>query len=166
MKENKNIPFRNYIILSVVLIFSIIVVIYFYMWYDEFKVKKINTPVMDQYLSVINYNELDTYLVENKNVVIYTSVLSDEKTRNFEKKFKRVVNQYFFNSNMLYLDLTDEYSDNKLFNNIKNKYHLSDMPCIVIFENGIVSDVYNISYYNYDIELLVSYLRIKGVIYD
>lgn len=167
MKENRNITFRNYIILSVVLIISIIVVIYFYMWYGELKINNIYTPVMNHHLSVINHNEIDTYLIENKNVIIYVSILDDENTRNFEKKFKRVINKYSLNSSILYMNLTDEYyNNNKLFNSIKEKYQLVDMPCIITFEDGKVSDIYSIKRYNYDIELLVSYLRIKGVIYD
>lgn len=166
MKEEKNIPFRNYIILAGVLILSIIVVIYFYMWYDEFQVNKINTPVMNQYLSVINYNELGDYLVENKDVVIYISFLQDDATRKFEKNFKKIVDVYSLNNSILYLDLTEQYNDSNLFNDIKNKYTLSDMPCIVIFKDGIVDDVYSIEDKDYDIDLLVSYLKIKGVIYD
>ena len=51
MKEEKNIPFRNYIILSIILILSIVLVIYFYMWYSTFENNKLNTPIMDKYLS-------------------------------------------------------------------------------------------------------------------
>lgn len=166
MKENRNIPLKNYIILSIILIVSVILVIYFYMWYGELETNRLNTPVIDQYISLINYNEIDTYIVENKKAFIYVSVLNNEKTRNFEKKFIKIINKYSLNNRILYLNLTDQYKNNVLFNNIVNKYNLSDLPCIVIFENGIVKDVYNIKNYNYDIELLVSYLKIKGVIYD
>ena len=135
------------------------------MWYGELKLNKINTPIMDKYLSVINYNELDNYLVENKNVNVYISVLGDEVT-NFEKKFIKIINKYSLNNNILYLDLTEEYKTSKLFNSIKNKYDLDNLPCIVIFKNGLIDDVYSIDKYDYDLNLLVSYLRIKGVIYD
>lgn len=165
MKEKKDIPFKNYIILSCILIISIISIIYFYMWYGEFKINKINTLVMDEYLNIINYNELETYLVENKNAVIYVSTLGN-KERIFEKKFGVVINRYSLNSRILYLDLTEEYKNNKLFTDIKNKYKLQKTPCIVIFKNGLVDDVYSIYEHDYDLELLTSYLRIKGVIYD
>lgn len=163
MKENKNIPYKNYIILSIILIVSIFVVIYFYKWYDELKRNNINTPVMNEYLSTINYNEIDTYLVENQDVIIYASSLDDKNTRRFEKKLKKIVKKYTFNNTILYLDLTD---NNKSINNIIQKYHITSTPCIIIFESGEIKDIYNIKDYNYDVELLVSYLRIKGVIYD
>jgi len=166
MKEEKNIPFKNYVILAVMLLLSIVGVIYFYMWYSEFENSKINTPVMDKYLSLINYNELDDYLIENKNFIVYISELNDEKTRMFEKKFKNIIDDYSFNDIMLYLNLTEEKKNNSLYNDIKMKYKFESLPCLVIFKDGDVYDVYNIAYNDYDIELFVSYLKIEGVIDD
>lgn len=166
MREEKKIPFRNYVILAVVLILSITIVVYFYMWYGELESKKINTPVMDQYLSIINYNELDTYLIENKDVIVYVSILHDEKTRSFERNFARIIDKHSLNNNILYLDLTEQYKNKDVFNTIENKYNLLDMPCILVFKDGKVQDVYSIEDRNYDTNLLVSYLRIKGVIND
>lgn len=166
MKEEKNIPFKNYVILAIALILSIVLVIYFYMWYGELESNKINTPIIDQYLSVINYNELDAYLVENKNVVIYVSVLQNEDTRRFEKKFIKIIDEYSLNNSILYLDLTEQYNDKELFSYIENKYNLLDMPCIIIFNNGKVYDVFSIEDRNYDVNLLVSYLKIKEIIND
>lgn len=162
MKETKNIPFKNYIILSVVLILSVVGVVYFYMWYDELKTNSINTPIMNNYLSVINYNEIDTYLIENKNVIVYASSLNDENTRKFEKKFKKIIRKYGLKNEILYLDLTN----NKSLNNIIQNFKLTSMPCIIVFEDGIVSDVYSIKDFNYDIDLTVDYLKVIGVIYD
>ena len=136
------------------------------MWYGELYTKKMNTPIMDEYLNIINYNELDTYLVENNSIIIYASVLQDDKIRSFEKKFIKVVEEYSLNNKILYLDLTEQYKNKKLYDSIANKYNLLDMPCIIIFNDGIVRDVYSIEDRNYDINLLVSYLKIKGVIYD
>jgi hypothetical protein len=166
MKEERNIPLKNYIILSIILLISIIVVIYFYMWYGEFYSNKNNTPIMNNYFNVINYNELDTYLVENNYVVIYASVLQDEKIRSFEKKFRKIVEEYSLNNRIIYLDLTEQYNDKKLYESILNKYNFLNMPCIIIFKDGIINDIYSISDRNYDINLLLNYLRIKGVIYD
>lgn len=166
MKEEKNIPFKNYIVLSIILLLTIIVVIYFYMWYGEFKMNKMNDPIMDEYLTVINYNELENYLIENNNVIIYASSLNDEKTRKFEKKLKTVINDYSFNNDILYLDLTEIKKDEKLYNAFKEDYNLSNLPCILFFYQEQVYDVYDINENDYDIELLVSYLKIRGVIDD
>ena len=163
MREEKQIPFKNYIILMVILILSIITIIYFYMWYGEIKENRIGTPIMNEYLNVINYNELDNYLIENKDVIIYVSVLNDD-TRKFEKKFKNIINSYSLNNSMLYLNLTDE--SNKNVNVFMEKYDILSLPCIIIFRNGKVYRIYEIANKKYDVELLISYFRIEGIIND
>lgn len=166
MREERKIPFKNYFALAIVLILSIVLIIYFYMWYSEFEFNKINTPILDDYLSVINYNELEDYLIENKDVILYVSVLDNGSARQFENKFKNIIKQYTLNNNILYLDLTSEVKDDSLYKSIVNKYGLTNLPCILFFRDGSVYDAYSIKDNEYDMELLVSYLRIRGVIDD
>lgn len=165
MKE-KEIPFKNYILLSIILIISIVLVIYFYMWYGTYEDNKIYTPIMDEYFTVINYNELEDYLVENKDAIIYVSILGDEEIRTFEKKFKKLFIENSVYNNILYLDLTSEYKDTIIFNNIKAKYGLRGLPCIIIFRNGVIYDIYDIKDINYDINNIINFLDNVGVIHD
>ena len=164
--SEKSVPFKNYVILASILILSIVLVIYFYMWYGTYEESKLNTPIMDKYLSVINYNELDDYLIENKDAIVYISVLNDEDIRAFEKKFKNVIDYNSLNNSILYLDLSSEIKDDKLFSSIKVNYGLKDLPCIVIFRNGIVYDVYSIKDNDYNIDNLTNYFIDEGVIND
>ena len=91
MKKEKEIPFKNYIILAVILIFTILLVVYLFNWQSIYQKNKLQEPILDKYLMVINYNELDDYLVENKEAIVYVSVLNDEKIRMFENKFKNLI---------------------------------------------------------------------------
>lgn len=160
MKE-KNIPFKNYLILAGILILSIILVIYFYMWYGTYAENKLNTAIMDKYLSIINYNELDDYLTENKDAIIYLSVLNDEEIRVFEKKFISVINFYSLNSSILYLNLSSEN-----ISDIKMRYGVRNLPCIIISRNGNIYDIYDIKENDYNIDKLTSYLKEEGIIDD
>ena len=91
MKKEKEISFKNYIILAVILIFTILLVVYLFNWQSIYQKNKLQEPILDKYLMVINYNELDDYLVENKEAIVYVSVLNDEKIRMFENKFKNLI---------------------------------------------------------------------------
>lgn len=164
--NEKNIPLKNYIFLAVILILSVVLVVYFYMWYDEYENNRINTSILDEYLTVINYNELDDYLVENKDAIIYVSKLGDNDIRIFEKKLKKVVNSYSLNNMILYLDLTSEVSNSKTYDNIKAKYGISSLPCIIIYRNGSVYDIYNIRDNDFHINKLIRYLDNEDVIDD
>ena len=84
-KEKRVIPFKNYIILLVIIVVSLLLVRYFYMWFDAYNDTKLNMPILDKYMEVINYNELDNYLIENPNTIIYVSVLENSEIRDFEK---------------------------------------------------------------------------------
>lgn len=171
MKKEKNIPLKNYIILAVVLILSIILVIYFYMWYNAYEESKLNTMIMDKYLQVINYNELNNYLVENKDAVIYSSVLEDQKIRHFEKKFKNIIIKNSLNNDILYLDLTEELKDKNITKDIKETYNINNQdiantPSIMIFKDGNLYSIYNIKDNNYNINNLVDYLEEEDIIND
>lgn len=171
MKKEKNIPLKNYIILAVVLILSIILVIYFYMWYNAYEESKLNTMIMDKYLQVINYNELNNYLVENKDAVIYSSVLEDQKIRHFEKKFKNIIIKNSLNNDILYLDLTEELKDKNITKDIKETYNINNQdiantPSIMIFKDGNLYSIYNIKDNNYNINNLVDYLEKEDIIND
>ena len=168
MKKEKEIPLKNYILLSIVLILTIVVVIYFFLWKNTYEKSKLQTPIIDDYLLVINYNELNNYLVENKDAIIYVSKLNDESIRLFENKFKNIINKNNLNNKILYLDLTEELKENNIVKEINKKYgkEMTEVPTIVIIKDGKISSSYNIKENKYNIKLLEKYLEKEDVIND
>ena len=168
MKKEKEIPLKNYILLSIVLILTIVVVIYFFLWKNTYEKSKLQTPILDDYLLVINYNELNNYLVENKDAIIYVSKLNDESIRLFENKFKNIINKNNLNNKILYLNLTEELKENNIVKEINKKYgkEMTEVPTIVIIKDGKISSSYNIKENKYNIKLLEKYLEKEDVIND
>lgn len=168
MKKEKEISLKNYILLSIVLILTIVVVIYFFLWKNTYEKSKLQTPILDDYLLVINYNELNNYLVENKDAIIYVSKLNDESIRLFENKFKNIINKNNLNNKILYLDLTEELKENNIVKEINKKYgkEMTEVPTIVIIKDGKISSSYNIKENKYNIKLLEKYLEKEDVIND
>ena len=168
MKKEKEIPLKNYILLSIVLILTIVVVIYFFLWKNTYEKSKLQTPILDDYLLVINYNELNNYLVENKDAIIYISKLNNENIRLFENKFKNIINKNNLNNKILYLDLTEELKETNIVKKINKKYgkEMTEVPTIVIIKDGKISSSYNIKENKYNIKLLEKYLEKEDVIND
>lgn len=162
MKKEKEIPFKNYIILAVILIFTILLVVYLFNWQSIYQKNKLQEPILDKYLMVINYNELDDYLVENKEAIVYVSVLNDEKIRMFENKFKNLIIKNDLNNKVLYLNLTNESVE------INKKYlsNLSEVPTLIIFDEGKVVESYSIKDNNYDIKAFERFLEKEEIIND
>ena len=47
MKKEKEIPFKNYIILAVILIFTILLVVYLFNWKSVYQKNKLQEPILD-----------------------------------------------------------------------------------------------------------------------
>ena len=156
--KKKEIPSKNYIYLSLILLGSILFLIYLYNWYETYNENKLNISIMNKYLTVINYNELDDYIIENKDAIIYVSVLGNKSINKFEEKFKNSIIDNNLKNDILYLDLTYENQDiatKKL--QIDKNY-----PYLVIYTNGIITDTYNIAKTNYNLSKIIKYLNRIG----
>ena len=157
-EQMKEIPLKNYVYLSIILIASIFMIFYLYRWYETYRESKLNVSIMTDYLTVINYNELEDYIIENKNAVIYVSVLGNEDINKFENSFKNTIVDNNLKKSMLYLDVTNED-----INTVKEKLKIdSNLPCIVVYTNGEITDTYSIVENNYNSKKIVTYLNRIG----
>lgn len=164
----KEIPFKNYIILSILLIITIMLVIYLFNLQKIYNQNKLQEPILDKYLMIINYNELDDYLTENKDAIVYVSILKDEKVRIFENKFKNVIVNNSLNNKILYLNLTNEINSKEKKQLLKAKYgeDIINVPSILIFKEKEIDSSFNIKENSYNIKLLEKYLKEEVIIDD
>ena len=156
----REVPRKNYIYLFLILLGSLLLLLYIYTWYDAYNENRLNTSIMDKYLTVINYNELDNYIIENKDAVIYVSILGNEDISKFEKKFKNLVSEHNLKNDILYLDISNDnisIATNKL--NIDEEF-----PYLVVYTNGVITDTYSINDNNYSNAKIEKYLNRIGVI--
>lgn len=157
----REIPKKNYFILFIVIVFSLLIAFYFRNWYKAYEDSYLSKSIVGNYLFQINYKELDNYLVENQSAIIYVSKVGNEKIRNFEKKFINAINQNDLKNKILYLDLSNYKGDTN------DKYTINDMnitsvPNISVFKNGKLDDIYVIDVDGYNMEKIISYLILKG----
>lgn len=165
MKKNngREIPLKNYIILGLVVLLTLGLVYYFYLWYITYEESKLNETIMDRYLEVINYNELNDYIVENRNAMIYTSVLEDNDIRKFEIKFKNIVVKNALKDKILYMDMTDIFEDKIKYTELRNSYqinnyNITNVPCILVFKDAKLVDIYSIKDNDYNTDNVLNYI--------
>ena len=165
MKKNngREIPLKNYIILGLVILLTLGLVYYFYLWYITYEESKLNETIMDRYLEVINYNELNDYIVENRNAMIYTSVLEDNNIRKFEIKFKNIVVKNALKDKILYMDMTDIFKDKIKYTELRNSYqvnnyNITNVPCILVFKDAKLADIYSIKDNDYNTDNVLNYI--------
>lgn len=154
----REVPLKNYIYLFLILLGSILLLFYIYRWYDTYNQNKLNTSIMNEYLTVINYNELDNYIIENKDAIIYVSVLGNEDINRFERKFKNIITENHLKNSILYLDITNENKEK-----IIKKLQIEEkFPYLVVYTNGQITDTYSIRNANYSNKKTLKYLNRIG----
>ena len=154
----RSIPTKNYVYLFLILLGSVLLLIYIYTWYETYNQNKLNTGIMNNYLTVINYNELEDYIIENKDAIIYVSILGDKEIYSFEEKFKNNIMDNNLKNSILYLNLTNEN-----INSATKKLQIeSDFPYLVVYTNGKITDTYNIKKNKFKTKKIIKYLHRIG----
>lgn len=156
----REVPKKNYLYLFLILLGSILFIIYLYTWYEAYNESKMNTTIMDKYLTVINYNELDNYIIENKDAVIYVSILGNEDINKFERKFKNLISENNLRNEILYLNISNENID-KATKKLKID---QNFPYLVVYTNGVITDTYSIKEAKYSNSKIEKYLNRIGVV--
>ena len=158
--KKKEIPIKNYIYLFIILLGTVLFILYIYTGYETYNENKLKVSIMNNYLTVINYNELDDYIIENKDAILYVSVLGNKEINKFEEKFKNNIVDNNLRNDILYLDLTNED-----LNEAMKKLNIEDnFPYLVVYTNGKITDTYNIAKTQYNPNKTIKYLNRIGAV--
>lgn len=146
VKKNSRGGFKNYFILSLIVLCTIFIVWYVCRWYQVYSDYEMQTPVIRDTLSYeISYPEFDHYIMENPNCVIYMCTASDLNCRSFEKDFKKYVVKNNLQNDIIYLNLSDADKDgfvDKFNNSYKYKIKLTNnYPALVEFTEGNITGI-------------------------
>lgn len=137
----KKIPKKNYYILALLMIATIVFTIFIFNVYRDNK----TISEFYNYSNKITSKEFDEYLTENPDVIIYISDKYDLTHEEFEKDFQRKITKLNLKNNLIYLDKS---SLNKNFlKKLKQEYELDinkkKMPVIiVVLDKKIINVVY------------------------
>ena len=143
-KELRKVPTKNYIILLLLFVATFALVYYFYRWYVVYSDYQNDIPVIRDSLPELTEEEVIHYIQENQTTVVYMCTASDNNCRSFEKNFKKLIEKDSLKEYIVYLNLTNtnlaEFTNN--FNNrYQYKEELSNYPSLVVFEDGVISDI-------------------------
>lgn len=156
----REIPLKNYIYLVLIVFLTLGILYYLYLWSIEYRKEVTSDSVISSSLQLINYNEVEDYIVENDNVCLYISNKNIE-LKDFEKSLKHLIEKYNLERKILYLDITNNISNDKY--NIGDTY-LTGVPKFIYFIDGKLVSSYDVDYNNYKIANIENYLRSIGVI--
>ncbi len=136
---------KNYVILCFIVLLFVGLVLYLCKWYKVYDEYQKDIPVIRDSLQEIVNDDLEHYILDNPSSLIYICTANDENCRNFEKKFKQLIEKKEFGNEIVYLNVTglDQDSFVKSFNEkyAKKKKLTTNYPAIVLFDEGKVTSV-------------------------
>lgn len=152
INKKKDIPKKNYFILGIILIISCILVYYINTWYSLYQYEKRGSSPITTYMEIINYNEVENYIAENSDAIIYVSKSNNLKIRKFEEDNEKLFKKLELNYNILYMDAKDVKKD------LKIKYNVNEYPTILFFKNKRLVNKYVLELDN------INYSDMKSII--
>lgn len=143
-KEERIIKPQNYLILALIFIITLGLVIGLRYWYNTYRAYELKTSVLKDKLTEITLNELDTYIAENTDAIIYIEVTEDENSREVADNLVDVVKKRELTREVVYLSLSSSEDKDAFFNDFNQKYgvdeKLTNYPALVIFNEGKIED--------------------------
>lgn len=145
MMKEKKIPLKNYIIYGIIVVVTLVGVFYLNEWYKAYKKLELENSYISKYITELNYDEFENYILENPNTIIYIGKTNSEASINVEKKLHKLLDSNELIDISIFLNLTN---NENVLTSIQNKYYnskslpnLDRIPAIVIFDNMKIVDV-------------------------
>lgn len=123
----KKIKRKNYIILALILILTVFVTFFLSQLYKN---RQRSVSDFYNYANKINGNEIEQYLIENPDVILYISDKYDLSNDKFEKDFKEKLSELNINDMLIFVEKSD--IDKAFLNSINADIKLSNTPVVIL----------------------------------
>lgn len=170
--KKREIPQKNYFKLGAVLIATIAITFYWASWYNTTKEYRMNNSVIPTVIGEVTMEELDNYLLENPDIMIYFASSKDNDIKDFEDDFKKILVKEDLKNDFIYMD-TSKIQNQEFYQSFAKKYYskvlkskkvsLDIIPNVVLMEDGKVTDVMHLSKKEMIEEDIKNFIKKHGV---
>ena len=151
----KKILPKNYIILVVLLVVTVFLTLFLSSIYTS-KNKLVSS--FYEYANEITPTDIEGYIIENPDAIIYISDKYDLTHETFETKFQKKIESLNLKEKLVYIDkeeITDEFL-NKINNNYGLNVEIDNTPIIiVVVDKTVIKSIYVENYLN--VETIIDY---------
>ena len=146
--QKKEIPTKNYFVLGIIILITVLFFVYLFSWLEQYNDSKINAPIITSTLREVEYNNLNTVLAERDMLIMYMCTTDESICRSFEKKFVSYIKENNLSEDIMYLNLGYDSDENNLLSKVYNEYKSPDLvkkiyeyPTLLIFNDSKIVDV-------------------------
>ncbi len=145
----REIPKKNYVILLVIIILTILLTIYLGNWYKATQYMNIDENILAERLPEVKLAEIDTFLQENPNIIIYIASSTNQENKVFEKKLYDYIVKNNLTNSFVYLNKNDVLEQQII--DLQKKYGSEDIkninmtfiPNFYVVQDGKITNFYN-----------------------
>lgn len=167
-RKTREIPQKNYITYGLIVFFTLAASISMFVIYENHKNYLSNIPVLRGIAREIESKDLNEYLKENEDVILYFGVANDENSREVEEDLKDLINRK--NLDIVYVNLGNVEKINDFYKTFNSNYsngtvELSNYPAFVLVHDQKIVDLVQRNerkLFIGDIEQLVDVYEIRG----
>lgn len=168
----RTIPKKNYVLLGLLTVVTILAVTYIGKWYLASENYYLENSVMKELVGEVKELEFENYILENPDVVIYIANDQSESTKKFEKKLKNYILEENLKSHFIYVN--GKESTETFLSNFKKKYFINEIketeityPNLLLLEDGKIKDIlYQTSLTERNVKDVKLFLQKNGVLED
>lgn len=130
----KEVPMKNYFILALIFLVTVIGVFYAREWYNTSKEYYAQNSVMTKVVREIKSEEIANYTLENQKFVLYVASGKNIELKDFEDEFKNLIQDMDLVDSVLYMNL-DGVDPNGFYDLLRN-----DFSAMSRIKNQIIDD--------------------------
>lgn len=140
----REIPKRNYIIYCLVSLLTIVLLIGWVNIYNNNKIYRDSTNERMDFLKEIKEAELENYLDENTDFVMYLSNSEEEIYKDFESSLRKKLIKKDYISNIIYVNIRDLSTNFLKLLNEKYQVNFENLPNLIVVSDDMITDTYYI----------------------
>lgn len=152
MKEHT----KRVILLVAICIFTLAVLVVALKLHDNRENNLLAKSDISNYLTEINYDEIENHVVEQPSSIIYVSNSSEETTKKFDEIFIPVIKKYNLENEIIYININNTTLVDPFYQNA---------PELIFYSNAEIEDVIDVSTLNKSNEV-EQILKERGIIGD
>ena len=163
----KEVPVKNYIKYAIIVILTLTICIITFIVYNNHKDYENNKSVLRNKVPEITVDDIDNYISENEESLLYFGVVNDDNSKKLESDLLELIEKNNFN--FVYINLTDVKDKESVYNKINSNYSINKKinayPAFVYIKNGKMVDLVQKEgrdLYIGDISQLLDVNEIKG----
>ena len=148
----KEVPMKNYFILALIFLVTVIGVFYAREWYNTSKEYYAQNSVMTKVVREIRSEEISNYTLENQKFVLYVASGKNVELKDFEDELKNLIQDMDLVDSVLYMNL-DGVEPNGFYDllrndfsatsRIKNQITNDSSASLYVFTDGKITSVLN-----------------------